>query len=105
MHGNSDVVDTADFSTFFAQARQSRLGEVTWKPERCSRVQFRSGERFFALAINYFRPSEGMFAKAKMTLAIWTNFAQARRFSAQARGILAQARNFCSGSILKKLNK
>jgi len=70
MHGNSDVVDTADFSVFFAQARQSRLGEVTWKPKRCSRVQFRSGERFFALARKYLRPSEGMFAKVKMTLAL-----------------------------------
>jgi len=28
MHGNSDVVDTVDFSAFFTQARQSRLGEV-----------------------------------------------------------------------------
>jgi len=35
MHGNYDVVDIADFSAFFAQARQSRPGEVTWKPERC----------------------------------------------------------------------
>jgi len=48
MHGNSDIVNSADFSAFFAQARQSRLGEVTWKLERCSRVQFRLGERFFA---------------------------------------------------------
>jgi len=52
--GNSDVVDTAGFSAFFAQARQSHLGEVTWKPERCSRVQFRAGERCFALTRNIF---------------------------------------------------
>jgi len=81
MHGNSDVVDTVDFSAFFAQARQSRLGEVAWKPERCSWVQFRPSERCFAPARKYFRPSEGMFVKAKMTLALWTNFAQARIFS------------------------
>ena len=35
MHGNSDVMDTVGFSAFFAQARQARLGEGTWKPERC----------------------------------------------------------------------
>jgi len=70
MYDNSDVVDTTDFSALFAQARQSRLGELTWKPERCSRVQFRPGERCFAMARKYFRPSEGMFAKAKMTFAL-----------------------------------
>jgi len=69
MHGNSDLVDTADFSAFFAQARK------------------------------YFRPSEGMFAKAKMTLALWTNFAQAKRFSLKREGfslkleIFAQAKS------------
>jgi len=62
MHGNSDIVNSADFSIFFAQARQSRLGKITWKPERCSRVQFRPGERFFAQARKYFRPSEGTVA-------------------------------------------
>jgi len=99
MHGNSDVVDIADFSTFFAQARQSRLGEVAWKLERCSRVQFRPGERCFALTRKYFRLSEGMFAKAKMTLALWTNFAQARIFSLKREGfslkleIFAQAKS------------
>jgi len=70
MHGNSDIVDITGFSTFFAQARQSRLGEVTWKPERCSQVQFCPGERCFTLARKYFCPSEAMVAKAKMALAL-----------------------------------
>jgi len=99
MHGNSDVVDTAGFSAFFAQARQSRLGEVTWKPERCSQVQFCPGEKCFALARKYFRPSKRMVAKAKMTLALLTNFTQARRFSLKREGfslkleIFAQAKS------------
>jgi len=33
------------------------------------------GERCFVLARKYFRPSEGMVVKAKMTFALWTNFA------------------------------
>jgi len=102
MHGNSDVVDTADFSAFFAQARQFRLGEVTWKPERCSRVQFRPGERCFALARKYFRPSEGMFAKAKMTLALWTDFAQARRFSLKRERFLLKLEIFAQAKSRNK---
>jgi len=58
MHGNSDVMDTVGFSVFFAQARQSRLGEVTWKPERCSRVQFRPGEKVFSPKRGYGRQGE-----------------------------------------------
>jgi len=95
MHGNSDVVDTAGFSAFFAQARQSRLGEVTWKPERCSRVQFRPGERCFALARKYFRPSEGMVTKAKMTLLSGPISLKREGFSLKLE-IFAQARNFRS---------
>jgi len=48
MHGNSDVVDIAGFFAFFAQARQSCPGEVTWKPERCSRIQFHPDDNCFA---------------------------------------------------------
>jgi len=68
MHGNSDVEHIACFSAFFAQARQSSLSEVAWKPESCSQVQFRPDERCFALVRKYFRPSEGMVAKAKIPL-------------------------------------
>jgi len=68
MHVNSEVVDTAGFSAFFAQARQSRPGEVTWKPERCSWVQFRPSEKCFVQARGYSRPSKGIVAQARMTL-------------------------------------
>jgi len=58
MHDNSDVVDTAGFSVFFAQARQSRLGEVAWKPESCSRDQFCPGEKVFSPRRGYGRQGE-----------------------------------------------
>ena len=78
MHDNSDVVDTAGFSVFFAQARQSRLGEVAWKPESCSRDQFCPGEKVFSprrgygrqgendpCSLDQFRSSKNIFAQAK----------------------------------------
>jgi len=58
------------FSAYLAQARQSRLGEVTWKPERCSWVQF--------------CPGKGIVTQARMTLEQVCSldyFAQARGFS------------------------
>jgi len=61
MHGNFEVVDTAGFSVFVTQTRQSRPGEVSWKPERCSRVQFHLGEKAVS-------PKQGYSRQARMAL-------------------------------------
>jgi len=88
MHGNSDLVDTAGFSAFFAQARQSRPGEVTWKPERCSRVQFRPSAKVVSPKRGYSRPCEnGPGASVLSRL-----FSPKRDNFRSSKGILAQAR-------------
>jgi len=66
MHGNFEVVDIAACSAFFAQARQSRPGEVTWKLERCSRLQFRPDEKCFAKMRSASPRREGSLTQARV---------------------------------------
>jgi len=82
MHGNSDVEHTACFSAFFVQARPSRLGEVAWKPESCSRVQFRPGEKVFS-------PKRGYGRQGENDPCSLDQFCSSEKIFAQARGILA----------------
>jgi len=91
MHVNSEVVDTivdtVVFSAFFAQARQSRPSEVTWKPERCSWVQFCPGEKVVLPKQGYSRPGEnGPGASVLSKL-----FSPKRDNFRSSEGILAQA--------------
>ena len=46
----------------------------------CSLEYFCLGEKSFAQAKRYSRPSESIFAQAKIDLALWTTFAQAINF-------------------------
>jgi len=67
MHGNFDVVDIACFYVFFAQTRQSRPGEVTWKPKSALGSNFAKARMALeqVCSLDCFSPSERIFTQAK----------------------------------------
>jgi len=59
----------------------------------CSLECFRLGEKSFAQARRYSRPSESIFAQAKIDLALWTTFTQAINFSLR-QGVFSSGQNW-----------
>jgi len=86
----------------------SRPGEEAPRASVLSRVLllrreiFRPSDEVFSLRREYFRSGESIFAQAKIDLALWTTFAQAIIFFAQARGIFVRAK-LVSPKLKKKI--